>query len=201
MESPRISEPSAKAERARLFFALDPDDATREALTGWREEALGDRPELRLPPPQTLHVTLAFLGSRPGAEIPEVARTGLSSVAGLGAPVLGARGVVAVPRRRPRLVALDLDDTRGRARELAAAVSSTLAAERLHEPEDRPFWAHLTLARMRGRPARAGNAGVQLARRPPGSLTFDHVTLYRSLSSPSGARYEPIERRRLVTAG
>ena len=146
-------------------------------------------------------MTLAFLGSRAGVEIPEVARAGLASVAGLAAAVLGVRGVVAVPRRRPRLVALDLDDTRGRARDLAAKVSSALATEGLHEPEDRPFWAHLTLARMQGRPARAGNAGVQLARRPPDSLTFDHVTLYRSLSSPSGARYEPIERRRLVTAG
>lgn len=146
-------------------------------------------------------MTLAFLGSRPGVEIPEVAQAGLASVAGLAAAVLGVRGVVAVPRRRPRLVALDLDDTRGLARELAAKVSSALTTEGLHEPEDRPFWAHLTLARMRGRPARAGNAGVQLARRPPGSLTFDHVTLYRSFPSPSGARYEPIERRRLVTAG
>lgn len=174
----------AREPRARLFFALEPDEAARSALAAWRDEVLGGRSELRLPPPESLHLTLAFLGGRPELEIPAIARAGLSAVAGLAAPVLCARGVVGVPRRRPRLLALDLDDRERRARDVAAAVAGALVAAGMHEPEERPFWAHLTLARMRGTSARAGRADGPLPAAPQIPMSFDRVTLYRSHPAP-----------------
>ena len=188
----------AREPRARLFFALEPDEAARSALAAWRDEVLGGRSELRLPPPESLHLTLAFLGGRPELEIPAIARAGLSAVAGLAAPVLCARGVVGVPRRRPRLLALDLDDRERRARDVAAAVAGALVAAGMHEPEERPFWAHLTLARMRGTSARAGRADGPLPAAPQIPMSFDRVTLYRSHPAPPAPRYGAIERRRLV---
>ena len=179
--------------RARLFFALDPDEPTRSALAAWREDSLAGREELRLPDSQSLHVTLAFLGTRDEATIEAIARTGLSAVGGLSAAVLRARGVVPVPRRAPRLLALDLDDREGNAGQVAAAVGGRLAAAGLHEPEARAFWAHLTLARVRGK-----QGAEPLPAPPANSLAFDRVTLYRSHLYPAGARYEAIEHRRLV---
>jgi|AntDryMetagUQ889_1029465.scaffolds.fasta_scaffold06178_2 2'-5' RNA ligase len=184
--------------RARLFLALEPGEAARSALATWRDEVLGGRSELRLLPPESLHVTLVFLGGRAEAEIPAIARAGLSALTGLAAPVLCARGVVGVPRRRPRLLALDLDDREGRARDVAATVAGALAAAGMHEPEARPFWAHLTLARVRSRGAGGGAADGPLPAYPQIPMSFDRVTLYRSHPSSAGARYEAIERRRLV---
>jgi len=185
------------AECARLFLALDPIDSARTALAVWRDRALAGQAGLRLVPAQSLHVTLVFLGHRPEAEIEPIARS-LDAVAGLFAPLLWPVGIDALPRRRPRLLALDLDDPEGRAAAVQAAASGALEARELHAPERRPFRPHVTLARARGR--RRGEPSPALppeTERPEGPLCFEHVTLYRSHLAPDGARYEPLARHRL----
>jgi 2'-5' RNA ligase len=184
----------AGGSRARLFLALDLPDADRERLVAWREAALGPRPELRLVPAASLHVTLVFLGHRDEAEVEKIARTGLGAVDGMAAPLLQPSGMRALPPRRPRLVALDLADEEGRAGAAARAAAEALAAAGLHEPERRPFWAHLTLARVCAG-ARLGFIDVE----PPPDQAFSvpRATLYRSHLSPRGARYEPLRSLRL----
>jgi 2'-5' RNA ligase len=65
----------------------------------------------------------------------------------------------------------------------------------VYEPERRPFWPHVTLARVRGA-GRGGGPRVEPIALAPPEATFDarQVTLYRSHLSPRGARYEPLER-------
>ncbi|HEV2773405.1 MAG TPA: RNA 2',3'-cyclic phosphodiesterase [Thermoleophilaceae bacterium] len=183
--------------RARLFLALDPIDSARAALASWRDAVLAGQAGLRLVPAQSLHVTLVFLGHRPEAEIEPIGES-LDAVEGLSAPVLWPVGIEALPRRRPRLLALDLDDPEKRAGAVQAAASGALEARKLHAPERRLFWPHLTLARLRGRRGReAGLDWPPPAGRPEGPLRFEHVTLYRSHLAPGGARYEPLVRQRL----
>ncbi|MBA2430353.1 MAG: RNA 2',3'-cyclic phosphodiesterase [Thermoleophilaceae bacterium] len=151
---------------------------------------MGGREELRLVPARALHVTLVFLG---GVEVPDVgavADTALDALAGVAAPVLAPTGVRGVPARRTRLLALDLADEDGRAAALASTAAAALAACGLHEPERRPFWAHLTLARVRsGRRLAPGEATPYA---PTESFVARRVTLYRSHPSPRGARYEAL---------
>ena len=52
-------------------------------------------------------------------------------------------------RGRPRLFALDLEDSDGACVRLQQAVSDALEAERFYKPEKRPFWPHVTLARVK----------------------------------------------------
>jgi 2'-5' RNA ligase len=131
-------------------------------------------------------VTLVFLGARESADHIWEAASGAAE--GLEAPLFTPRGVAGVPRRRPRLFALDLEDTGGRGAALHAAVSAAL-----DEPVGRPFWPHVTLLRVRkGRSPEAPQ--------PPGDLapfTPSALTLYRSYTEPQGARYEILERRAL----
>jgi 2'-5' RNA ligase len=96
-----------------------------------------------------------------------------------------------VPPRRPRLFALDLEDLEDRAVRLQAAVSDALAGAKLYEPEKRPFWPHITLARVKRRVV-----AEPLAAPPPpgGSWPASAVTLYRSTLLPQGARYDALER-------
>lgn len=49
----------------RLFYALWPDDATRDALAHWQETVRGRKINRR-----NLHLTLAFLGQQPAASVP-----------------------------------------------------------------------------------------------------------------------------------
>ena len=129
-------------------------------------------------------MTLLFLGERPSPD--GIWEPASAAAEGMAAPTFVPKGVVGVPRRRPRLFALDLEDEGGRGAALHAAVCAAL-----DEPFERPFWPHVTLLRVRkGRRPEAP--------RPPGDLEpFDPValTLYRSHTGPKGARYEALARR------
>jgi 2'-5' RNA ligase len=174
-----------------MFVALDLPDAARESLTRWRDELIAGRSELRPVAPEALHVTLAFLGWQDEARAGEIASAGLETAAGTPAPRLRPRAVKAVPPRAPRLFALDLDDAGGRCGELQAMVAAALEAGGFYRREARPFWPHITLARVKGR-ARAEPPG-ELA--PPAEpFAGAALTLYRSTLRPQGALYEALGR-------
>jgi 2'-5' RNA ligase len=181
--------------RARLFVALELPSAARAALVDWQGRALSGRAELRAVAPEALHVTLAFLGSRPEDEIGAIAASVSGAVAGLPAARLEPLGVKPIPRRGPRLFALDLSDEGGRAGAVQAAVSDALVAEGVYSPEKRPFWPHVTVARVR-----RGSREVAPVHELPSVEPFDasEVVLYRSHLSPRGARYEALARAALA---
>jgi RNA 2',3'-cyclic 3'-phosphodiesterase len=178
----------SRPSKARLFVALDLPEDAREELVAWRATALG-HPDLRLVAPEGLHVTLTFLGHLDEAEIPRIAGALPRDAA---APRLHAVGVKPVPPRgQPRLFALDLADEDGRAGAIQSTVSDALEALGLYQPEKRPFWPHITLARVRkgGRMRR-----LEVPNPPAAAWDGTAITLYRSHLSPRGARYEPLER-------
>lgn len=163
----------------------------------WRDEALAARRDLRPVAVEALHVTLVFLGYLPEKEIARTASTAFGALDGLAAARLSARGVRPVPPRDPRLFALDLEDEDERAAAVQAAAADALASARLYKPEKRPFWPHVTLARVKRGERRAPPLD---AGEPPGEpFEAADVTLYRSHLSPRGARYEALERLRLAS--
>ncbi|HKP91978.1 MAG TPA: 2'-5' RNA ligase family protein, partial [Thermoleophilaceae bacterium] len=138
----------SEAAAARLFVALEPGDEDRAALAEWRDRLIAGRDDLRPSPAATLHLTLAFLGRRPEAEIPAIARAALEAVKALPVAELRPGDVVPVPRRgSPRLFALDLEDADGRGAAIQSAAGAALAGAGLWEPERRDWWPHVTLAR------------------------------------------------------
>jgi RNA 2',3'-cyclic 3'-phosphodiesterase len=172
--------------------ALDLPAGVREEVAGWRDRVLVGRDELRPVARDSLHVTLCFLGWRPEKEIPAIADTVSGACRGVEAARLSPLALEPVPPRRPRLFALDLDDPGGRARALQAAISDALEAARMYEPERRPFWPHVTLARVK-RGARAPR--LEDGESPPSEpFEASEVTLYRSTLRPQGALYEPLAR-------
>lgn len=166
-------------------------------MAGWREATIGGRDDLRPVRVADLHVTLVFLGWTDPDRVAAIWEAASGTlVDGAVPPLLTPGGLAAVPKRRPRLVSLELSDEGGRAAALQRAAADSLAAAGLHEPERRPFWPHVTLARLR-----------RGARWPPleaspglGPFEAAAVTLYRSHLSPSGARYEALHRHPLESA-
>lgn len=189
----------------RLFVALDLPDAARAAIEEWGRRELRD-PALRRVPAENLHVTLVFLGAVAEGDVGRlegvVEEVGASSSA---API--ALGAV-VPRpagRRPRLFALEADSPASVG--IQARLAARLAAAGLHEPEERPFWPHVTVARVRAegggrrRPAPIERHPGD----PPAALgrPFEAVrlTLYRSQLQSRGARYIPLAQVELPRGG
>jgi 2'-5' RNA ligase len=181
--------------RARLFLALDLPERERGELAAWRDRAIAGRDDLRAVPPESLHVTLVFLGYQFEKDVPRIAEEAFAPLRELGVVPLRPAEVIPVgPRREPRLFALDLADEEGACMALQAAAAEALTAAGRYRPEKRPFWPHLTLCRVK----RGRRAAPLEAPPPPGDvLEARDVVLYRSLLRPQGAVYEPLERLRL----
>ena len=169
----------------RLFVALDLPDPARAALVAFRDTA--DPAVWRPVAPEAVHLTLAFLGHRPETDVPAIA--GVLRAAAGEAPRLALAGGLLLPPRRARVLCAAVDDPDGTLAALQARVSDGLAAAGVYEPEDRPFRAHATVARLRsgGRAPRALDGAPE-----PLEFHGGPLTLYVSRLHPKGARYEPL---------
>jgi len=143
-------------------------------------------PGLRWTTRDQWHVTLRFLG--PVADVDTVR----CALAGLDAA--GARAVLGptVGRFGSRILQVPVAGLDGVA---AAVVGAT--ADLGRPPDDRPFNGHLTLARV------AKGADVALGRltgaRLEAEWEVDSICLARSRLSPTGARYDVLDRFPLAT--
>jgi RNA 2',3'-cyclic 3'-phosphodiesterase len=192
-----------KSPRARLFVALDLPEKVRAGVEAWSAGALAD-PALRRVAPESLHITLAFLGYRPEKAIGEIAAI-VEESAGP-APWVELRDPEQrPPRGRARLFALPAISPGTEV--LQAGLRAKLVEAALYEPEKRAFWPHVTLARVR--PEGRGSRRPRAVERPPGSLPAElsepflgvRMTLYRSELQPQGARYAPLAQVELPGAG
>jgi 2'-5' RNA ligase len=178
---------------ARLFVAVDLPPPVRRDLARWARGAAsstrGSGGRLRLLEPETLHVTLCFLGSQPVGRVDAIGEAATGAAAepvgelSLGAPLW-------LPGRHPRALAVELhDDARGTLRELRDAVAGALGAVCGFEPERRRFRPHVTVARMR-----SGDAPRERGLPATPQLAFAPVALvlYRSWLGPTEASYEAL---------
>ena len=191
-----------KSPRARLFVALDLPEEVREGIVEWQGSF--EDPALRPIRPENLHMTLVFLGYRPEKEIDRIGD--VIGAVGAPAPELTLKpDPVGVPRgKRPRLFAIDVDSPG--AVELQAEVERGLVGGGFYEREKRPFWPHLTVARVR--PERKGGRKPAPVESPPGRLPErmfapfrpTRLVLFRSHLKRSGAEYVPVAELELPTA-
>jgi 2'-5' RNA ligase len=172
--------------RIRLFCALELPSATVDELTAWQREQLsGSSAELgaRLVPPGNLHVTLAFLGSRPLDEVPAIARA-LAEAAREARPA----DLQPLRYRETRSVGMILyADPSGAGRALAAAVGERLERLGAYRREARPWMPHVTVLRFRQR------AGLTPELANVCSFRAVRTALYSSALRPGGAQYEALE--------
>jgi RNA 2',3'-cyclic 3'-phosphodiesterase len=183
-----------KSPRARLFVALDLPEGVREGIVAWQRAGLTDD-ALRVVGPQNLHITLAFLGYLPEKAIGSVAEV-VNAIAASAPRIELAPEPVGKPKGRPRIFALDAVSEQTVA--LQGDLEKELVARRLYTPEKRPFWSHLTVARVR--PERRGSKRPARIEKAPGRLHEElcrpfgavRVTLYRSTLKPQGAEYAPL---------
>jgi 2'-5' RNA ligase len=180
---------------ARLFVALDLPGAVRDGLVAWRGPLLAREPALRAVPPEALHVTLCFLGERPPDAIEPLG----AIVDGCAGPVEGlALGApLWLPRRRPRLLAVALEDRHGELGALEQRLMDALVAGGWAQRDTRPYLPHVTVARVRRGEGPRSGAG-ELEPPPPCAFGGAAVVLYRSHLGRGPARYEAQRRVELA---
>ena len=173
-----VPAPSSDGRRARLFFALWPDEATAGRLYDWAQALLptcGGRAMRR----DSLHLTLAFLGRTDAARTSEL-------IAALQAWRIepGVFDLARVGRFGRLHIVWAGPEERGEDAERLAALHRSLWSwlAPLGWQPDLPFRPHVTLLR---------NAGPAHAARPPEPVRwhYDRVVLAASTNDPSGPRY------------
>lgn len=185
-------------DRLRLFVALELPDPVRDALTRWGAHVRNEGPgKLRPVAAEALHVTLCFLGWHREEEL-----EGIAAACGIVAAQPASSLVVGeglwLPRRRPRVLAVELEDPERGLTRVQSRLSDALHAGGWYEPETRPYLAHVTVGRVG---AGTGSRFPDLPEAPHVEFTGSRVVLYRSRLSRSGARYEALAGVELSSAG
>jgi RNA 2',3'-cyclic 3'-phosphodiesterase len=167
----------------RLFCALRLPPETVERLVAWQSDELAAAPGVRIVPAEHLHVTLAFLGHRPVADLEGIIRVLREAAAEGARPGLAVRGY-----RETRSVAmLTFDDEDGRAAALADDLQARLEALGVYERERRRWLPHVSVLRFRQRP-RLRPALPELE-----PFVSSDAAAYLSRLRPGGAQYEVLE--------
>jgi 2'-5' RNA ligase len=170
-------------DRVRLFCALRLPHETLESLVAWQREAFAGVRGPTPVPRENLHVTLAFLGHRPAAEVPAVVGALRKACARAEQPRLAVRGY-----RETRSVGmLTCDDEASRAASLADALHERLEELGVYERERRRWLPHVTVVRFRERPR------LQPELPPLEPFVTSDAAAYLSRLRPGGARYEVLE--------
>jgi RNA 2',3'-cyclic 3'-phosphodiesterase len=167
-------------DRLRLFCGFRLPEPTLDLLERWQTRHLHGRVVAR----ENLHVTLAFLGSRPGNEVEAIADALRLAAEDTAPPVL-----TAARYRETRSVGmLVLDDEEdGRATRIADRLHERLEQLGVYRRESRPWLPHVTVLRFRERPRL----------RPPlpdlGAFSPSDAAVYHSALRPDGAQYRVLE--------
>jgi 2'-5' RNA ligase len=185
----------------RLFIALDIDDRIRERIARFVEGVQGFASNARWVKPESLHVTLKFIGEQPEPVVEQI-KVALETVSAATAEIQ-FRGYGFFPTAKSARVFWIGMEAGPQLAALATLVDDKMAALGIPK-EERVFSPHLTLARGPGGSGsprwRKGDGPnrtferlqEKLAALPApefGTMTAREFFLYQSKLSPKGSRY------------
>jgi len=185
----------------RLFLALDIPAAIRDRISLFIEGVAGFAPHARWMKPESLHITLKFIGEQPEAAL-EPIKQSLSTIRASATEIHYHNYGFFPTAKSPRVFWIGVESGPQLAA-LAGTIDHTLSSLGIPK-EPRPFSPHLTLARAAGAsgsPRRAKTDAPNLtfhhlqeklvARPTPdfGTMTPREFFLYQSQLSPKGSKY------------
>ncbi|RKY62807.1 MAG: RNA 2',3'-cyclic phosphodiesterase [Candidatus Latescibacterota bacterium] len=175
----------------RTFVAVDISDEARGRVRDLVEELKQYKADVRWVAPESLHLTLKFLGEIDEGRLEDVFSGVEEAVSGVEPFRMVLEGLGGFPGLgRPRVLWVGVSDGAEELRNLAARVEGSLE-HRGFPREDRPFSPHLTIGRVKrlsGRlrqltdAMRGGGFG-------PEEVRVEEVKVMKSDLRPSGAVY------------
>jgi 2'-5' RNA ligase len=186
----------------RIFVALDIDDAIRQRIQRFIEGVSGFAPDARWVRPESLHVTLKFIGEKPVESVDEI-KCALSGIRAEAVEIT-LRGYGFFPTAKGARVFWVGIESGSPLSSLAKAVDETTFSLGIPK-EDHPFSPHLTLARGGGRSSAPSKNFQRLQEKlgalptPEfGTIAAHEFFLFQSQLSPGGSRYTKVARFALV---
>ena len=193
----------------RIFIGIDLDPEVRGRIARFLDGVQGFAPEARWVRPESLHITLKFIGEQPPERVDAI-RERLRRIESSAFEIrFGGYGFFPTAKA-PRVFWIGIE-ARPQLAELAEKIDMAVAELGIPR-EDRPFSPHLTLARAGGRSGspkwRKGDgpnsafAALEKRLAAMGELDFGGMTahefiLYQSQLSPNGSKYTKLQRFKL----
>ncbi len=187
--------------RIRTFIAVEVGDEIRKSAVALQQRLARVDGGVRWATPQSMHVTLLFLGEVDERDILAVCRA-VQEVAGREPPFpLRVSGVGAFPTpRRPKTIWAGITDGADDLRRLYGLLEAKLLDLGCYRKEDRAYTPHLTLGRVK-----AESGGRALAAELPklmawdgGRTVVDEVLVFSSDLRPEGPEYTVLGRGELT---
>jgi 2'-5' RNA ligase len=190
----------------RLFIALDIDDAIRGRISRFIEGVNGFAPDARWAKPESLHVTLKFIGEQPEPAVDQI-KQALSTITAR-ATEINFRGHGFFPTARSARVFWIGLEADSHLAALAATIDEHISMLGVAK-EDRVYTPHLTLARASGSSGAPRRSTAdhpnrifqrlqeKLAALPApefGMMAAPEFFLYQSQLSPRGSKYTKLAR-------
>jgi len=184
----------------RLFVAVELPTEIKEYLGSTIRTLQKTNADAKWVEPKNIHLTLKFLGATSSEMIPAIRKTMTAAAENTpplpttleafgGFPSLAA----------PRILWVSLADKEKRLERIAQRLESSLSGIGFAK-ENRPFKAHITLARLRSPRNRLALADAaqkfQAAMEHP-AFNIDNITLFESILSPKGPAYTIMEQIKL----
>ena len=181
----------------RSFVAIELTEPCRRALRTAIETLQRLAPGVRWVRPESLHLTLKFIGATDEADLPRTIERLTAVAAGSGPFVMDVSGLSGFPPHgTPRVVHVELHEPTGTLMALQKAVEDAIVEELGAAREDRPFTAHVTLGRTKDRRdcPTVDELSAALKRQDFGQVSVESFVLMRSELRPGGAVYTPVPR-------
>ncbi len=183
------------SETIRTFIAFElPDDLLADLnhlQSGFKKYGL----PAKWVRPESIHLTLKFLGNLEVTQIDSVARKMIDAARGHGPLSLRAEGVGVFPHiRRPRVLWAGLAGAVKGLSDLQHSIDVALSEIGFHR-EKRSFKGHLTLGRFKTRPdsQQMQHALKEFAEFETESFSADKIILFKSELNPGGAIYSKLK--------
>lgn len=192
-------------EYARLFLALDVDDAVRKRLMHAMQALKQVVPKARWCREDALHLTVWFFGTLPLTAVSEIAAAVGPVAQETAAFAYCLKGVGGFPNlARPRVLWAGVGEGSAAVMTLAQRVREALELAGFGA-EERAFVPHVTLARINERSVldaeMVERALPGAARREFGSSEIDRLVLYSSELKPAGPVYNVVDSWELAGSG
>jgi 2'-5' RNA ligase len=186
----------------RTFVAIELEPPLRQAVVDVQatiKRELGGLPDARPQwvRPESLHLTLKFLGEIEDGNLPDILVALRIAAHRQGRFSLAVRGLGVFPDvRAPKILWAGLSGDMDKLTALAAAIEEALIPAGI-EPEGRPFKPHLTVARIKDGSREIGKTltahGILDSRLEIGTMTVQEIVLMKSDLKPSGSVYTRLD--------
>jgi RNA 2',3'-cyclic 3'-phosphodiesterase len=185
----------------RTFIAIDLPRAVQEALNSFERELQGAQAPVAWVKADRIHLTLKFLGDVAPERICEIKKSLEKAVESLTPFRLQPSGCGAFPSlKQMRVIWVGLTGDEAGLKGLHERVEEAMV-ELGFKKEERPFRAHLTVGRVKGRHHLRSLQDLLMSHQSFEAEAFDvtEVVLYKSELRPEGARYTPLYRKTFNT--